>query len=47
MAMGLLGNAAIELALFHDVFVVHQTYDPTTFDLLRALDAIPRVDAVP
>ena len=35
-------SAGAELWIFHRVFIERAVYDPTTFDLLRALDAIPR-----
>ena len=38
-------SVAAELALFHATFIAHKTYDPTTHDVLRALDALPRPSA--
>lgn len=38
-------HAAAELALFHRTFIAHPTYDPTTYDLLLALGAVPRRSA--
>jgi hypothetical protein len=35
-------NAAVELALFHRIFVTGQVYDPVTDNLLRALHMLPR-----
>ena len=34
-------NAAAELWIFHRIFIVSKVYDPVTFELLRALKAIP------
>lgn len=40
---GALGfNAAVELLLFHRVFLVGQVYDPVTANVLRALEILPR-----
>jgi hypothetical protein len=41
-AAALGANALVELPIFQRVFVHNAVYDPTTYDLLRALDAIPR-----
>ncbi|MEA2239902.1 MAG: hypothetical protein QOC81_4626 [Thermoanaerobaculia bacterium] len=38
----LLINAVAELALFHQIFVAGQVYDPVTDNLLRALKMLPR-----
>ncbi|HEV7765627.1 MAG TPA: hypothetical protein VGQ76_11545 [Thermoanaerobaculia bacterium] len=38
----LLINAASELALFHEIFIAGQVYDPVTDNLLRALKMLPR-----
>ena len=38
----LLLNAVSELALFHEIFIVGQVYDPVTDNLLRALKMLPR-----
>ncbi|MDC3954919.1 tetratricopeptide repeat protein [Polyangium jinanense] len=37
----LLPSAVFELALFHETFITFRTYDPTTYDVLRALGALP------
>ncbi|MDC0741774.1 tetratricopeptide repeat protein [Polyangium mundeleinium] len=34
-------SAVLELALFHETFITFRTYDPTTYDVLRALGALP------
>jgi hypothetical protein len=39
--VALIANAAIELAIFHAVFVTAAVYDPTTSELLRALKMLP------
>lgn len=39
-ALGL--NAAVELLLFHRVFIEGRVYDPVTAELLRALEMLPR-----
>jgi hypothetical protein len=41
LAALLLLNAAVELALFHRIFVTAQVYDPVTDNLLRALKMLP------
>jgi hypothetical protein len=38
----LLINAVAELALFHQIFISGQVYDPVTDNLLRALKMLPR-----
>lgn len=38
----LLVNAAVELWLLHQIFIVAQVYDPVTDNLLRALKMLPR-----
>ena len=35
-------TAAIELTMFVAIFLAGRVYDPTTFDVLRALNAVPR-----
>ncbi|MDI3282672.1 tetratricopeptide repeat protein [Polyangium sp. 15x6] len=40
-AVFLIPSAVLELALFHETFVTFRTYDPTTYDVLRALGALP------
>lgn len=40
-------NAAIELELFHRIFIVHGVYDPVTQTLLQALAALPRGESGP
>ena len=40
-ALGVVTCAAPELALFHETFITFRTYDPTTYDVLRALGALP------
>jgi len=35
-------NAAIELEIFHTIFIGHGAYDPVTQNLLQALGALPR-----
>lgn len=39
---GLVINAAVELLLFHAIFIRAQVYDPVTAALLRALKMLPR-----
>ncbi|MRG95338.1 tetratricopeptide repeat protein [Polyangium spumosum] len=39
--LGVMTCAAVELALFHETFITFHTYDPTTYDVLRALGALP------
>jgi 4-amino-4-deoxy-L-arabinose transferase-like glycosyltransferase len=34
-------NAAVELALFHIIFVANSVYDPVTYELLHALKMVP------
>ena len=38
----LLVNAAVELTLFHAIFIAGEVYDPVTDNLLRALQMLPR-----
>lgn len=42
LATTLGANAAVELLLFHRVFVIGQVYDPVTANVLRALQMLPR-----
>ncbi|MDI1477386.1 tetratricopeptide repeat protein [Polyangium sp. y55x31] len=37
----LIPSAVFELALFHETFITFRTYDPTTYDVLHALGALP------
>jgi 4-amino-4-deoxy-L-arabinose transferase-like glycosyltransferase len=38
-------NAAIEIEIFHTIFIAHDGYDPVTQTLLQALGALPRDNA--
>jgi 4-amino-4-deoxy-L-arabinose transferase-like glycosyltransferase len=42
LVIALVANAAVELMLFHRVFIAAQVYDPVTDNLLRALRMLPR-----
>ncbi|HVK70802.1 MAG TPA: tetratricopeptide repeat protein [Polyangium sp.] len=41
VAAWVIPSAVLELALFHETFIIFRTYDPTTYDVLRALGALP------
>ncbi|TKD06486.1 tetratricopeptide repeat protein [Polyangium fumosum] len=41
VAAWVIPSAVLELALFHETFITFRTYDPTTYDVLRALGALP------
>lgn len=47
IALVVLANAAAELWIFRRVFLVRRVYDPTTLNVLKALDVLPRDDATP
>ena len=40
-AAALVGNAIVEMALFHHIFIRYGVYDPVTSQLMRALKMVP------